>query len=180
MMEKNRTAKLNIKNRRRAGFTLVEVLIASFIFLLAITGVYCVYIMILQFVGNTSSQVFLQSSGRLAVDRMARDIRLASDINCSSSGDSIELTCDPTKMGQEGYAWIARYRLVDDEILFNPDIGSSDETVVIDKVDLDGRKLFRYDGGSKLVTIDLRIENTILETIQDSHLTTIVKVRNAY
>lgn len=161
------------------GFTLVEVLTTSAILLFVLTAVYSIYIMLSQFVRDASYQAVLQSHGRLAIERMANDIRLAADVTCPPAGDYIELRYDPAKMGQAGSSWTSRYRLLGDEILYAPDVTSRYEEVILDNVNLGNKTLFQYDGGRDLVTIDLVAENTTLTTTQDSHLTTVVKVRNA-
>ena len=57
----------------------------------------------------------------------------------------------------------------------------TDEETIIGNVIVEaGDKLFEYDGGMKLVTIDLKSETASAESQQNAHLTTIVKVRNAY
>ena len=172
--------KMNSKNNK-TGFTLVEVLTTSAILLLVLTAVYATYIMLSQFVRDTSAQTVLQSQARLAIERMINDIRLASDVECSGAGTSIKLTYEPEKMGKNGNSWTSRYRLVGDKILFSPNIDENKETTIINEVKLgSGDKLFQYDGGKKLVTIDLRTEDSSLTTTQDSHLTTVIQVRNAY
>lgn len=167
------------KRHNKSGFTLVEVLTTSVILLFVLTAVYSTYIMLSQFVRDTSYQAVLQSHGRWAIERMANDIRLAADVICPPAGDHIELTYDPTKMGQIGSSWTSRYRLLGDEILYAPDVTSRHEDVILDNVNLGDKRLFQYDSGRDLVTIDLVVENATLTTTQDSHLTTVVKVRNA-
>ena len=119
------------KNRNKSGFTLVEVLTTSAILLLVLTAIYATYIMLSQFVRDTSTQTVLQSRGRLAIERMANDIRLASDVICPPAGDHIKLRYDPTKMGQAGSSWTSRYRLSGDEILFAPDGSSLSKLIIL-------------------------------------------------
>jgi prepilin-type N-terminal cleavage/methylation domain-containing protein len=163
------------------GFTLVEVLIASAIFLFVLTALYSTYVMLSQYVRDTSLQAVLQGRTRIAVEKMARDIRLASDVSCLPAGTNITLTFDPVKMGHTGSEWTSQYRLYAGQILFRPDVSLGKEIVVIGNVNLGaGDKLFQYDTGKKLVTIDLKIENTSLTTTQSARLTTIIRARNAY
>lgn len=168
------------KNNKK-GFTLVEVLTASAILLLVLTALYATYLMISQFVRDTSVQSVLQSRTRLTIERMANDIRLASAVECSGTGSILTLTYEPSRIGKTGNSWTSRYRLVGGKILFSPDVGKEKETTIINDVKLgSGDKLFQYDGGKKLVTIDLRTENSSLTTMEDSHLTTAIKARNVY
>jgi len=163
------------------GFTLVEVLIASAILLFVLMALYSTYLMLSQYVRDMSLQAVLQGRTRIAVERMARDIRLASKVSCLPAGTNITLTFDPTKMGQVGSEWISQYRLYGGQILFRPNVSLSKEIVVIENVNLGaGDKLFQYDSGKKLVTIDLKIENTSLTATQSARLTTIVRARNVY
>jgi len=170
-----------IRRSRESGFTLVEVLTTSFIIVTVMTIAIVTYIMLLQYVADNATQAVIQSKARLAIDKIARDARHASLVNCSGSGDSIILTFDPTKMGQEGGLTYSRYRLVDDDIMYSPDGTDDSETVFLESINMDsGDVLFSYNGGRKLLTIDVKTTNTGVNVEQDAHLTTIVKVRNAY
>lgn len=165
--------------KKNTAFTLVEVLTTSAILLFVLMAICATYIMISQFVRDTSSQALLQSRNRLAMEAMVRNIRLASDISCPPAGTSITLTYDPAKMGSTGSTWTTRYRLSGSQIFYTPNLGTSSEIVVLSNVKLGTKKLFQYDPGTKMAVINSRIENTTLTTVQDSNLTTAVKVRNA-
>lgn len=167
--------------KHEQGFTLVEVLTSLLITMIVMTIALSTFIMLLEYIPDMVTQAVMQGKIRLGIDKIARDLRQASLITCSSSGDSIILTFDPSKMGQTAAVWSCRYRLVGDQILYSPDGGSDNETVLIEHISLDsGDTLFQYDGGRKLVTVDIKIEKTGINVEQDAHLTTIVKVRNAY
>lgn len=170
-------------NREKSmrGFTITEILTASFILIVVLAMVSSTYIFLSQYVTDVARQATMQRQIRLAIDKMARDIRKASSIDCPPSGNTISLLFDPGKLGETGSLWTSRYRLVGNQILFSPDMGLPQENLIIDNVALAaGDKLFQYDGGRKLVTIDLRTENLSPDSSQDAQLTTIVKVRNAY
>ncbi len=167
--------------KHEQGFTLVEILTASTISLIVMVIALSTYIMLLEYIPDTAAQAVMQSKIRLGIDKIARDLRHASIITCAPSGNSLTLTFDPSKMGQEGDLWSCRYRLVGDQILYSPDGSSDNETVLMEHVSLDpGDTLFQYNGGSKLATIDIKTVKTGINIEQDAHLTTVVKVRNAY
>lgn len=170
---------MTIKMKDKKGFTIVEALSVSVILLFVLMAVFSSYVMLSQYVRDTTAQTAVQSEARLAIDRMARNIRLASDVNCPAAGTSIDLTFDPGKMGQAGSSWTARYRLAGNQVLFVPNINSTNETVILDDVVLNpGQILFQYDGAKKLVTIDLNVENASITTTQYTPLTTAIKAKN--
>ncbi|MBL7068975.1 MAG: prepilin-type N-terminal cleavage/methylation domain-containing protein [Candidatus Omnitrophica bacterium] len=166
---------------KRGGFTIPEVLCASVILLFVLMAVFSTYLMLAQYVTDTTAQAGLQGKARVVVDRIARDIRLASGISCPSAGTSITLTFDPAKIGQTGSSWNTRYRLVSDEILYSSDGTDDSEISILDSVSINtGDVLFLYDDTKETVTIDVRTENTPLSgTMQSTRFTTVVQLRNA-
>ncbi len=168
-------------HRRHSGFTLTEVLTASTILVLTIGMILITYTMLTQYAYTMTKQTIVQSEIRLAVDEMARKIREASGIYCPSSGNSIRMTYDPARIGRSGSQWTAEYVLSANQILYRPNTALSGEYVVIENVSLSpGQKLFQYNGSKEIVTVDLRVENTFIDTKQYARLTTEVLVRNAY
>jgi len=166
-----------MKNKK--AFTIPEVLAAAGILTLVIATIFSTYVMMSQYVRGTTTQASLQGEARLAVERMARNTREASDVSCSVSGDTLTLSFMPGQVGQTGSAWDERYLLTGNEIRYFPDITQTDYTVIAENVNLDtGDQLF-FDGGSGLITIDLKMTSSFLDTQQQVHLTTIVKKRNA-
>ena len=163
------------------GFTLTEILIVSVIVLLVVTVAMSTFIILSQYVSDLAKQAILQGKTRLCMERIVRDIREAANVNCTVSGNEINLTYDPQRIGQSGSNWTSRYRLSGGSVLFTADTSVGGEVVVVENVVLGfGDKLFQYDSGTKLVTIDLQVEKMGTASQQDADLSTIVKARNAY
>ena len=167
---------LNDSNKK--GFTLVEVLAASVILVLVLTAIFSTYVMMSQYVKNTITQASLQGEARVAIERMVRNIREASSVSCSVSGNSITLTFDPGRMGEAGANWTSEYRLTSGQILYFPDTTLGSSSILVDNVNLDAGDQLFFDSGNGLVTIDMKLTETSLNTEQKVHLTTIVKKRN--
>jgi len=166
---------------KNKGFTIVEALCVSVILLFVLTAVFSTYTLLTRYVRDTTTQTDSQSETRIAVDRIARDIRLATAVTCPASGINIDLTYDPGRIGQAGSVWTSRYRLSGSQILYRPDISLGGETVVLEDLDIDlvgGETPFQYDDIRRLVTINLNVENASMTTTQDTRLITTVKVKN--
>ncbi|MBN1871106.1 MAG: hypothetical protein JW800_00885 [Candidatus Omnitrophica bacterium] len=169
--------------RRRyiEGFTLTEILIVSIMVLLVVAVAMSTYVLLSQYVSDLAKQAILQGKTRLCAERIVRDAREAASISCTLSGNEINFTYDPQRIGKAGSNWTSRYRLSGGKILFTADTSVGVETVVVENVSLDtGDKLFQYDLGTKLVTIDLQVEKIGTANEQDADISTIVKARNAY
>lgn len=168
----------------KMGFTVMEVLVVSVVLLFVLTAVYCTYVMMSQYVGDTTTQAALQAEARIAVERIARDVRLATNVTCDASGGGVTLTFDPTRMGQGGSQWQSRYRLVGNQIIFQPDVNLGGQTVIIDNVDLNivgGERLFTHDPTMNLLRIFIRVRGASISlSEQKASFSTIVRLRNVY
>ena len=165
----------------KRAFTLIEIIIASVIMVFILMAVLSTYVLLSQYVRDTIIQANLQNRSRIVLDRITRDIRLASSVtSCPPSGTSIIIRFIPEKLGLMGDPWESRYRLLGGQVLYTPDIDSPAETVILNNVALDmGDRLFEYDGGNKLVTINAKVKNVGLNRDQISSLITVVELRNA-
>ena len=146
---------------------------------MVITAVFSTYVMMAQYVKDTTTQASLQGEARVAIERMARNTREASTVTCSVSGDTLTLGFTPGRVGQVGSDWNESYTLTGGEIRYFPDTTQVDYTVIAENVNLDAGDQLFFDAGGGLVTIDLKMVSTALNTQQQVHLTTIVKKRNA-
>ena len=66
-LEISKTVEKKAKSLR--GFTLVEVLVASALLLLVVTAVFSTYVMLSQYVNNTTVQSILQRKARIAIKK---------------------------------------------------------------------------------------------------------------
>ena len=163
----------------KKGFTLTEIMAVTVILILVVASAFSTYIMMAQYVKDAINQALLQGEARLAVEKMARNTREASDVDCSVSGDILTLTFTPGRIGQVGSDWDARYQLINGEIRYFPDTTLTDYTVIANNVNLDAGDQLFFDAGDGLITIDLKMVATFLNNQQQVHLTTIAKARNA-
>ncbi|MGI9953177.1 prepilin-type N-terminal cleavage/methylation domain-containing protein [Moorellaceae bacterium AZ2] len=78
---------------KRAGFTLVEVVVAVTIFVLALSAALALYVRGTQMFRGEEIRVEVQENARVALDRMVRELRTAREIN-GVSATSITFTLE--------------------------------------------------------------------------------------
>lgn len=78
------TARLSSSGSNQRGFSLVELMIAITLGSLVVAGVGYLYLGSRQSFRNTENMARMQESARYALDTMARDIRMAGSLGCTS------------------------------------------------------------------------------------------------
>lgn len=84
---------------RQYGLSLVELMIATTLGLILLTGVIQVFLSSKKVFSTQQAVSRIQETGRMAIDFLSRDIRMAGYMGCSSRADSMETTNtlnDPT------------------------------------------------------------------------------------
>ncbi|GFN23296.1 prepilin-type N-terminal cleavage/methylation domain-containing protein [Thermanaeromonas sp. C210] len=66
---------------KRAGFTLVEVVVAVTVFVLALSGALALYLQESRVFKDTEARVEVQEHARIALDRVVRELRTAKEVN---------------------------------------------------------------------------------------------------
>ena len=170
---------INIMKNKK-GFTLIEVLSFSIILLFILTAIFATYVVFTEYANETLVQANMQNQARVAVERIGRDIRLANVVTCTAT--TLNITFDPTRLGQVGTAWTSRYTLNGTDLIYIPDITNMlNQIIIADNVILNlGDVLFQMDNTRDIVTItvDLRVEQTVFTTSRNFRLTTIAGLRN--
>ena len=78
---------MRMRRRGRAGFSLVEALVSSFIFVALLIAVYAALTDAMGFQGIQGTYVKMQMDGRRALDRMANELRMTGRFNNAVPGE---------------------------------------------------------------------------------------------
>ncbi|MFW6282877.1 MAG: PilW family protein [Minisyncoccales bacterium] len=90
---KNKTFVVNkIKSRAKRGFTLVEILVAITIFIMIVIVVTSIYNLSQETYKANANMTEISQNGRIALDRMTRELRQAKGITTSLSDDRSDAT----------------------------------------------------------------------------------------
>jgi len=137
----------SIKNRY--GFTLTELMIAVPLAVAILGLTLGTYISMDKMVPGGIAQVVVQSYGRSILDRIAQDIRLATEAYIEDAGDTLVLTIDPngTYDVSSDDMHIAYY-VSGGKLFYDPDIYvSGDEVVLLEGVE---HAVWKEEGGQIL------------------------------
>lgn len=74
------TSTIPSSRRRRAGFSLVEVLVASTLSAIVLAGVMSTFLMLGRSGANVANYSVMESQSRRALEELSQDIRMASDV----------------------------------------------------------------------------------------------------
>lgn len=162
------------------GFTLVEILVAVAIFLMAWTSITWAYVLTQRLVRGGSMSVAIQSNARIAMDKITKNLRTALSASIYDNGNRIRFVVDPNRTPEISSDDITQeYRLSGTDLIYDPDISvSNDETLIGRKVYKEmGFLVFQLDGN--LITVTFRIyENTPIFGYHGTNITTSIKLRN--
>lgn len=168
---------LTIKNSKK-GMTLPELMIGISIFMLIIGGTLTVYIMSITTWQEGSTQIYLQRDAALVMEKMVRGvdgrngIREAESVFPDGNGVRYRSAIDAVER-------IFYLNIAGDTIMYDPNaIIPGDEYAITDpnvRTDITGLT-FLFNGD--LVTITLRMRDTVKGKNIDVDLTTSVEMRN--
>lgn len=146
-------------HKNNAGYTLIELLVASMISLFVFSSVISTYIMVQRFWRGGSTQIEIQRDARIAMDKIVRKVRSGLEASVLNGGDTLQLRLDPNKTETQTDDIWCQYDFADNEITFTPDISSpGDYTVILHNVYKDNeRAVFTLNG--KNVTIVFGAKN---------------------
>ncbi len=167
-----------MKNR---GFTLVEILVAVAIFLMAWASVTWAYVLSQRLVRGGSLSIAMQSSARIATDKIVRNLHSALSASTYDNGNRIRFVIDPNRTPENTSDDITcEYRLSGTDLIYDPNlIVLNDEGIIARKVYKESNlTVFQVTGN--LVIITFRIyEDTPVYGYHGTNITTSVKLRNA-
>ncbi len=165
---------------RNKGFTLVEILVAVAIFLMAWASVTWAYVLSQRLVRGGSISIAMQSNARIAMDKIANNLRTALSATIYDNGNRIRFITDPNRTPETSADDItSEYRLSGTDLIYDPNVSvANDESTVARKVYKETNfTIFQVSGN--LVTITFRIyEDTPVYGYHGTNITTSVKLRN--
>jgi type II secretory pathway pseudopilin PulG len=142
---------------RKKGFTLIELLMASFVTIFAFSGAIYTYIMFQRFWRGGNVQLELQRNARITVDKITRQIRPALEESVLNNGNTLRLRLDPNGTATTSDDVWCQYDFSNNQITFNPDISSSNPTVILDHVYQSGTAdIFSVNGKNVNVVFEVR------------------------
>lgn len=166
----------------KKGFTFVEILVALPIFLLVVSMILVTYIVMQKFFTGGVVQAAYQSLARSSLERVAKNVRLATATTVNSAGDTLTLTLDPNRTYSEATDDVtAQYTVSGNMITYDPNTSvSGDSVTLVENVQQQtGIPYFQKD--SDLVVITFKVyKNISLLGVQTCSVSTTVKMRNNY
>lgn len=165
---------------RNKGFTLVEVLVAVAIFLMAWASVTWAYVLSQRLVRGGSLSIAMQSNARIAMDKITKNLHTALSASVFDNGNRIRFVIDPNRTPENSLDDITcEYRLSGTDLIYDPNVSvANDESTIARKVYKESNfTVFGVTGN--LVTITFRIyEDTPVYGYHGTNITTSVKLRN--
>jgi len=158
------------------GFTVVEVLIAVVIMALVITGAISIYMMSITAWREGSTQIALQRTASIAMEKMVRGIDGRNGIREASS---VTRPNDTTIKFTSGIdAQERSFYLSGSEIIYDPDTSTTDdEFPIVENIRTTPSGLTFVVSGA-VVTINLGMQGMVRGKAIDINLSTSVKLRN--
>lgn len=154
------------------GFTIIELFLVTFIMLLAIGGAIVIYLMLLTAWKEGGVQIALQREASIAMEKMARGI---DGMNGIREAKSVTLPNTTTIRYTSGIDSQERsFYLSGSELIYDPDTSSSDDEFSI----AENVRTTAFSISDNLVTIDLGLEDQVIDKAINVDLSTQVKLRN--
>ena len=160
----------------RKGFTIIELLMATTIMTLVISGSITIYIMSLTAWKEGSVQIALQRKASIAMEKMLRGVTGMDGIR---EADTVVLPNTTTIQYTSGIDSITRsFYLNGDKIMYDPDTSiSGDQFCIAEKVRTSPSGLTFAVSGD-IVTINLSTQEQVMDNMVTIDLSTLVNLRN--
>ena len=165
---------------KEKGFTLVELMVAASIMLVIFGVVTSTYLITQRLWKGGFTQIALQSTARVALDKIARNLRSATAADALNSGDKISFVTDPNRT----YSNLAdditcEYYISGTNIMYDPNTAiSGDESVLLRNVSKESTTPF-FQTSNSLAVITFKVyKDDASYGAHWSSMTTSIDMRN--
>ena len=165
---------------REKGFTLVELMVTMGIMLVIFGVIASTYLITQRLWRGGFTQITFQSTGRAALEKIARNLRSATGATVLNNGDKIRFVTDPNRTYSSAADDITcEYYISGTDIMYDPNIAvSSNEVTLLRNVTKESTTPFFQISGN-LAIITFRVyKNDALYGIHWLSMTTSVEMRN--
>lgn len=165
---------------KEKGFTLVELMVAAGIMLIVFGIVASTYMISQRLWRSGFTQIAFQSTGRIALDKISKNLRSATGGSIFNNGDRIRFVTDPNRTyGNASDDITCEYYISGTNIIYDPDISSAgNETTLLRNVSRESNIPF-FQVSSNLAVITFKVyKNDIFYGAHWASMTTSVKMRN--
>ena len=165
---------------KQRGFSLVELTIAMGVMVIVFSLAFTTYITTHKLWKGGFTQITLQARGRIALGRIAGNLRSSVGATILNSGDRIRFVTDPNRTpGTSTDDITADYYISGTDIVYDPDVSvSGDESVLLSNVNKElAIPFFQISGDLIVVTFKLYNSDSVYGTHWSS-MSTSIKMRN--
>lgn len=162
------------------GFTLVELMVTAGIMLIISGVVVSAYLISQRLWKGGFTQVTFQSTGRIALDKISKNLRSATGAGILNNGDMIRFVTDPNRTYSNTADDITcEYYISGTDIMYDPDITiSGNETSILRNVYKEGTiPFFQISGNLAVITFKV-YRNDVFYGKHWASMTTSVSMRN--
>jgi len=165
---------------KEKGFTLIELMVSMSIMLIIFGVVTSTYLITQRLWRGGFTQIALQSTGRVALDKITRNLRPATAATIVDNGDKIRFVTDPNRTYSNASDDITcEYYISGTNIMYDPNtVISSDEVVLLRNVSKESAiPFFQVSGNLAVITFKVYKNDAVYGTYWSS-LTTSINMRN--
>lgn len=165
---------------RYKGFTLVELMTSLAIAMIVAGILVTTYLTTQRIWKGGFSQITIQSQGRIALDKITKNIRAAIDANILDGGNRLQFVIDPNRTISISTDDIScEYYISGTNIMYDPDTSvSGNEVVMLRNVYQEGSiPFFQLSGNLAVITFRVSLSD-VLYGAALTHFTTSINIRN--
>ena len=165
---------------KEKGFTLIELMVSMSIMLIIFGVVTSTYLITQRLWRGGFTQIAFQSTGRVALDKITRNLRPATAATIVDNGDKIRFVTDPNRTYSNASDDITcEYYISGTNIMYDPNtVISGDEAVLLRNVSKESAiPFFQVSGNLAVITFKVYKNDAIYGTYWSS-LTTSINMRN--
>lgn len=165
---------------KNKGFSLVELMVAMSIMLVIFGVVASTYLVTQRLWRGGFTQIALQSTGRVALDKITKNLRPATTVTILDNGDKIRFVTDPNRTYSSAADDITcEYYISGTNIMYDPNtVIPGNEAVLLRNVSKESViPFFQVSGNLAVITFKVYKNDAIYGTYWSS-LTTSINMRN--
>jgi Tfp pilus assembly protein PilW len=165
---------------KNKGVTLVELVVSIGIMLIVFSLISTTYLTTQRLWKGGFLQVMFQSSGRIGLDKISRNLRSATSAATLDNGDRVRFVLDPNRTpGDSSDDVTCEYYITGTNVMYDPDIlVSSNEVTLLNNVIRESAVPFFQISGN-LIVVTYKVFNTnILYGTHWASMSTSINMRN--